>query len=248
MTDEECHLLRENKGCFKCCKPFAGHLARDGACDFPSPTNYILVMQPLIMLLKRSYQAKKHIAAVTHSQIESSTSSVAQESEAHPIVVFMPGVSNLVTYHATNMLTVFDETNSSENTNVSNIEVLDFHKVVVDFIENINSPKDMMTWSPKENSSQMSSLAPLMVPHLFWRVSISPQGSLPLSFDCLIDDGSHLVLIHKSLVKQLQLHCHKLHLPIETKLVMRENDKKITVTLHKYVHLSLFDESGQYST
>ena len=105
-----------------------------------------------------------------------------------------------------------------------------------------------MTSSPKENSSQISLLAPLMVPHLFWRVSILPWESLPLSFDCLIDDGSHLVLIHKSLVKQLQIHCCKLHFPIETRLAMKEHDKKITVTLHKYVHLSLFDGSGQYST
>ena len=126
------------------------------------------------MSLKRSYQAKKHITAITHSKIESSTSSVAQESEAHPIAVLMPGVSNLVTYHATNMLTVFGETDSSENTNVSNIEVLDFHKVVAAIIENIDAPKDTMTSFPKENSSQISSLAPLMVPHLFWRASISP--------------------------------------------------------------------------
>ena len=126
------------------------------------------------MSLKRSYQEKKHIAAITHSQIESSTSSVAQESEAHPIAVLMPGVSNLATYHATNMSTVFGGTNSSENTNVSNIEVLDFHKVVATFIENIDAPKDMMPSSPKENSSRISLLAPLMVPHLFWRASISP--------------------------------------------------------------------------
>ena len=42
MTDEERHLLKENKGCFKCYKPFAGHLARDSACDFSSPINYKL--------------------------------------------------------------------------------------------------------------------------------------------------------------------------------------------------------------
>ena len=152
MMDEERCLLRENKGCFKCHKPFSGHLARDGACNFPSPTNYIPVMQSLIMFLKRSYQAQKHIAAVTHSQIKSSTSLVAQESEAHPITVLMPGVSNLVTYHATNMSAVFDETDSSENADMSNIEVLDFHKVVVAFIENVNSPKDMMTSSPQRRT------------------------------------------------------------------------------------------------
>ena len=71
---------------------------------------------------------------------------------------------------------------------------------------------------------------------------------MPLLFDCLIDNGSHLVLIHKSLVKQLQLRCRKLHLLVEAELTMRENDEKITVTLHEYVHLSQFDKSGQYST
>ena len=124
-----------------------------------------------------------------------------------------------------------------QNINMGNNNTPDFHSAVAAFIENVEGPRDMLTSSLKENSAQiMSSLAPLMVPHFFWRASISLQGSLQLSFNCLLDNGSHLVLICKSLVKQLGLCCQKLHLPIETELTMQENDKKVTVTLYKYVH------------
>ena len=183
--------------------------------------NYIPATQSLIMSLKQNYQAKKHVTVISPSLVEPSTSAVHQDDVAHPIMVPMPGVSNLVAYHAMNVSTMFDETNSSENTDVSNINASDFWSVVAVFIENVEGPRNMLTLSPKENGALVvSSLAPLIVPHLFWRASVLPKGLLPLSFDCLLDNGSHLVLICKSLVNQLGLCHQKLHLPIETELAM----------------------------
>ena len=49
--------------------------------------------------------------------------------------------------------------------------------------------------------------APLTVPHLFWHASALPPGSFPMTFDCLIDLGSHLVIIRESLVNELSLKC-----------------------------------------
>ena len=103
LTEEEHHLLKENKGCFKCCKPFAGHLTRDSACNFPSPMDYVALTQTLTTLLKQNYQAKKHVAAIGPPQVEPLTSEVPQDNVAHPIMVLMPGISNLVAYRATNM-------------------------------------------------------------------------------------------------------------------------------------------------
>ena len=73
-------------------------------------------------------------------------------------------------------------------------------------IENVRSPFNAMP-DKKVNLVKTSMIsAPFTVPHLFWRASGAPQNSLPISFDCLLDDGSHLVLIRAYLVKQLDLH------------------------------------------
>ena len=102
--------------------------------------------------------------------------------------------------------------------------------------------------SPKETSVMTNTdPSPIMVLHLFWRASASPPNALPIMFDCLLDNGSHLVLICDSLVTELQLHCRNLLLPIETELAMHADNKKTSVMLHKYVNLSLYDASGEYS-
>ena len=71
--------------------------------------------------------------------------------------------------------------------------------------------------------------APIYVPHLFWRVSASVLNDVPSDFDCLIDNGSHLVLMHETLADSLTLCRRKLHVPIETELAMREGDQKVVV-------------------
>jgi Aspartyl protease len=90
-------------------------------------------------------------------------------------------------------------------------------------------------------------VASISVPHLFWRASASVLNNFPVKFDCLLDDGSHLVLIHKSLANSLSLPQRKLHVPIETELAMCEGDRKVVVRLYDYVKLRLYDSTGEYS-
>lgn len=48
LTDTERKLLRDNEGCLKCRRPFAGHIARDCKIGFPSPTNYTPVTADVV--------------------------------------------------------------------------------------------------------------------------------------------------------------------------------------------------------
>lgn len=75
------------------------------------------------------------------------------------------------------------------------------------------------------------SIAPLTVLHLFWWATTSTHASFPKTFDCLIDVGSHLVIIWENLVNELLLCCWKLKSPIETKLAM-DNDKNQNNTMN----------------
>jgi hypothetical protein len=92
--------------------------------------------------------------------------------------------------------------------------------------------------------------APLSVPHLFWRATAAAASLTdcePIKFDCLIDNGSHLVLIRNALAEDLSLRRHKLPEPIETEVAMREGEKKVVLKLYEYVKLRLYDSSGEYS-
>ena len=88
-------------------------------------------------------------------------------------------------------------------------------------------------------------VAPMMVPHMFWCTSTSVPNSLPIQFDCLLDIGSHLVIIHEQLVKDLNLCHHKLHEPIISKLAMQPDGPKFLKFTH-FVKLKLYDSSGTY--
>ena len=70
-------------------------------------------------------------------------------------------------------------------------------------------------------------IAPLSVPHLFWWASASAPDSLPLTFDCLLDLGCHLVIIRENLVNELHLQHQKLELPISTELAIDNKNKNL---------------------
>ena len=87
--------------------------------------------------------------------------------------------------------------------------------------------------------------APMTVPHLFWCTSYSPVGDLPITFNCLLDVGSHLVIICEDLVNKFKLHCKRLRTPIFTKTAMH-NDQKNVIEFGEFVKLQLYNASGQY--
>ena len=139
----------------------------------------------------------------------------------HPVVLIL-GVPNPVAYHTSNLMTVVEDLEPSDTSVVSVQVVSDSFNVVGAFIKNVKSPFDAMP-DKKVNLVKTSMIsAPFTVPHLLWRASVAPQNSLPISFDCLLNDGSHLVLICASLVKQLDLHLQKLPSPIEIELAMQK--------------------------
>ena len=162
-----------------------------------------------------------------------------------PVTPLMLGVSNPVAYHTSNLMTVIEDMDVSNTSVVSTQIASDVFPVVAAFIRNIESPVEGKMMQIVK-ASQIPT--PFMVLHVFWRASVSPWSLLPISFDCLLDDGSHLVLIWASLVKQLDLHIHTLPLLIKTELTMQDNEQKIIVILTEYVHLSLYDKTGEYST
>jgi hypothetical protein len=89
---------------------------------------------------------------------------------------------------------------------------------------------------------------PFCVPHLFWRCSVSgPSGSLPLTFDALIDHSSHTVLICEELINTLSLHHQLLPVPEDVELAMQTGKEKVMIKLTEYVKLQLYDPNCWWS-
>ena len=186
-------FLKKNKGCCRSHKPFTSHFPSDKICDFPSSINYVPVTQSPITSLKRSYQTKKHVASVTTPHSKPSPT-ITQENPVHLVTVLVPGVPNPIVYHSANSMNVIEDVDISDTSMVSAPVAPHILPVVRAFIKNINSPVGLdHHW---RSQVIMSAVLPLfLTQHLFWRASISLWGLLPISFDCLIDNGSHLVLI-----------------------------------------------------
>ena len=189
LTDAKHTLLRDNKGCFKCRRAF------EGKCEAPTGTNYTPVTQATIDVAKKTRHAhpNAHVAATSIAQSEPTLSSIP---EIHPVAAIMPGITNLVAYHAVNNTTILEGSDGSDD-KVS----IPSPTSVGAFLESVEAIVD----TPTLESQSLKEISPLIVPHLIWRASVSPPNSLPVSFDCLLDNGSHLVLIRESLVTELRL-------------------------------------------
>ena len=91
----------------------------------------------------------------------------------------------------------------SDNEDKDELDSSEVHVKLAVVIENVNNAAPDSSHLLKAESEFV---APMTVPHMFWCTSTSPPDSLPIQFDCLLDIGSHLVIIHKQLVKDLNLH------------------------------------------
>ena len=195
ITDAERTLLRDNEGCFKCHCAFAGHRAFEGKCEALTGTNYTPVTQATIDVAKKTHHVRPnaHVTATSIAQSEPTLSSIP---EIHPVAAIMPGITNPVAYHAANDTTILEGSDGSDD-EVS----IPSPTSVGAFLESVEAIAD----TPTLESQYLKEILPLIVPHLIWRASVSPPNSLPVSFDCLLDNGSHLVLIRESLVTELGL-------------------------------------------
>ena len=242
LTDAEQTLLRDNKGCFKCCQAFAGHQAFEGKCDPQCGMNYLPITQVTIDAARKTCHnhPNNHVAVVAVAQNDPDSSS-PPKTKVHPVAAIMPGISNPTAYHAANVTTILEGLDDSDD-EVSNYNL----NFVGNFIKSIKSIMNTLSLPKTPKEIAPLTIVPSMVPHLFWRALVSPPTSLPCSVDCLLDNSSHIVLIHDLLVNELGLHKRRLKMPIKMDIAINLSENEKSVTLQKFVKLTLYDTSGKY--
>ena len=203
LTREEGDLLLNNHGCLKCHKPYIFHMKNDNKCDFPKGSGYKPVTQAVVDIAHCEHDTKKKHPVAAIASIPSPTN----DATLHPIAAVMGFASNPAGYPVANAADVLSRDEDDElDSDVCTCNAL---------IESIDDPVATL---PKADENQ----APLTVPHLFWRASYLPTDDFPLTFDCLLNVGSHLVTIHENLVDELKLHCKQLQKTIFTETAMHD--------------------------
>ena len=232
LTPEEGSLLVNNHGCMKCCRVYVFHTKFECLNDFPKGTGYKPITQARVDAACRAHKdkMKKTIGAVTPA-----TSTMGPS--LHPMAAIMGYASNPVGYQANYSLAVLSD--KEDKYELDSSKVRGRLAAIVEDVNNVTPDSLNLLKADSEF------VAPLMVPHMFWRASASTPNSLPIQFDCLLDIGSHLVIIHEQLVKDLNLRHRKLHEPIISELAMQPNGPKFLKFTH-FIKLKLYDSSGTY--
>ena len=202
LTRDEAELLVTNSGCTRCRKPFVFHMKFDNLpkekCDFPKGTNYKPVTQAVVDSARRAHESsksKKAVAAVTPA---SSSTNASAGPSSHPVAAVMGYATNPAGYNGKYPSAVFASDDSDED----QLDSDDVCRAIAAFVEPLHEDT---TVPPMPLKADLENSAPLTVPHLFWRASASAPDSFPITFDCLIDPGSHLVIIRENLVNELSL-------------------------------------------
>lgn len=79
-----------------------------------------------------------------------------------------------------------------------------------------------------DNCSLGPEMCPISVPHLVWQANFFGHNEFPVPFDCLLDNGAHLVLIRPETVVDLALPVCKLKESVFITITM-QSSKKVTL-------------------
>ena len=79
-----------------------------------------------------------------------------------------------------------------------------------------------------DTSRSVEDISPLTCPHLIWRCQIWNSNDIQIPYDCLLDDGAHLVLIRPETITDLGLSIRHLPEPVSITLALHSNPDTVT--------------------
>jgi hypothetical protein len=109
-------------------------------------------------------------------------------------------------------------------------------------------PSSSQTFALGEGSDSDYSVSPISVPHFFWKANVFGCDEFPLTVDCLLDNGAHIVLIRPETVTDLALPIRKLHEPIRVSVALQNSNSLSETFLENYVTLSLSSLNNAWSS
>ena len=248
LTQSEIALLNKHKGCRKCRKFYVSHRGNDCPNDFPDGNNYVPLSEDV------AYDAMRKCAiASTYSgpPPDHSHNTVMTSTPQLPSSSFSNAYNG---YFAPPAIPYSTPAPSVIDNAPSHVEELPSGPP--DNFPNVNAPIGAILLSSSyqfvlsgdsDSSGSAEDVSPLSCPHLIWRAQIWNNDDVQIPYDCLLDDGAHLVLIRPETVTDLGLPIHRLKDPVSVTLALNGNPDSLTV-FHDYVSLSLSSLNNAWSS
>ncbi|GLB45211.1 putative retrotransposable element tf2 155 kda protein type 1-like [Lyophyllum shimeji] len=202
LTAEEKTLLREHNGCFKCRRFYTTCESLTCTTGFPDAATYRTLTAADAAAAKKKVEASSAPPSATAT---SASSSSGRSRTVKPVAAVWPAGPS---------------SSSWADTSVRGSTVA---AVLPDVVTSgVLSGTDTESEGEGSDSDDSDvSTAPLSVPHYVWPATISgPNVETPVNVSNLIDNGSHVVLIHADLAEHLGLRRFRLHEPLEIDLAM----------------------------
>lgn len=259
LTDDELRLLNKHKGCRKCRKFYVAHTKVDCPNDWPDPMTY----RPLTLEMAQAVMAVTAAASVSSglrqgsmqglryhcdtSSIPSNSDWIAASSSYPSVPDSFSGVGGYMAPTALSYSTPAPMVHSPvflEDTNGSGTEhAVNSNTALAMASVNAVLPSTSLNFVLDDDSptgENNVSLGPIITPHLMWHANIWGKDEFQVVINCMIDDGSQLVLIRPELVTTLGLLIRQLHKPIRVTLALSGKNTVTKCILANFVSLQLF--------
>ena len=251
LTDIELRLLNEHKGCRKCRKFYVPHTKNNCPNDWPDPATYCTLTLDMALAAMASaavasvsfdFHRNKHHLYSGQRMTQKAPSSASFEFSHAP--------------HTTNASTAsgFGGFLTSPTTSYNSPAPMVLSSGIVEepypdrqstiiaetpsaTVSAVLPSTNFVLETSDPDSDKEVSLGPLMVPNLMWRANVWGKDPFQIPINCMIDDGTQLVLIRPETVADLGLHTRTLFKPICITLAL--NGENTNCLLSKYVSLQL---------
>ena len=252
LTQTEIALLNKHKGCRKCRRFYVSHRGNECPNDFPDGATYVPLSEDV------AYDAMRKCAiASTYSGPPPETSPSTHNAVMPPLSQ-LPSSSSFSSayngYFAPPAIPY--STPAPSITDHTSAQLEDLPTGSSDNSPPVNAPVGAILPSSSYNfvlsgdsdtSGYSDDVSPISCPHLIWRAQIWNDVDVQIPFDCLLDDGAHLVLIRPETVTDLGLPIRRLHEPVSVTFALNGNPDSLSV-FHDYVSLSLSSLNNAWSS
>jgi Aspartyl protease len=249
LTQTEIALLNKHKGCRKCRQFYVSH--RGNACpnDFPDGSNYVPLSEDVTFKAMRklaiasTYSGppndnpsfSRNAPALSHAQqpMSSSFSNAYNNFFAPPAIPYSTPAPS-VADHTSAQIEELDTAFATTTAPVGAVLPSSFQPFV-------------LLGGESDTSGSTEDISPISVPHLIWKGQIWNNDDVQIPYECLLDDGAHLVLIRPETVTDLGLPIRRLHKPVSVTLALSTSPLLVT-ELWDYVSLSLSSLNNAWSS
>ena len=252
LTPAEVSLLNKHKGCRKCRQFYVSHRGANCPNDFPDGTDYVPLSEDLACQAMR----KQAIASTFSSSSDSlpparqslapnqlQIASTSSFSNAYNGFFAPPPIP-----YSTPAPSVTDNSSAAiEELPVALADTFPSSTPVVGAVLPSSMFQPFVLAGDSDTSGSSEDVSPISVPHLMWRAQIWNNNDVQVPFDCLLDNGAHLVLIRPETVTDLGLPIRRLREPVSVTLALNNEPKEVR-HFWEYVSLSLSSLNNAWSS